>query len=95
MVIGKLQINLWFYKGVIGTSIGNINVTRNVTINLSSVERDVLFLIDSRKGIKRSEIALELDKIEMTIHRAIKKLIELNMIRRIGSNKTGYWEIVK
>ena len=52
-------------------------------------------MIDSKKGIKRSELAQELDKTEMTIHRAIKKLIEFNMIRRVGSNKTGYWEVIK
>lgn len=84
-----------FYFDFIRTSIDNINVTRNVTIKLSSVERDVLSLIDSKKGIKRSELAQELDKTEMTIHRAIKKLIEFNMIRRVGSNKTGYWEVIK
>ena len=38
---------------------------------------------------------LELDKTEMTIHRAIKKLIEFNMIIRVGSNKTGYWEVIE
>ena len=48
-----------------------------------------------KKGIKRSELAQELDKTEMTIHRAIKKLIEFNMIRRVGPNKTGYWEVIK
>ena len=62
--------------------IDNINVTGNVTIKLSSVERDVLSLIDSKKSIKRSELAHELDKTDMTIHRTIKKLIILNMIRR-------------
>ena len=53
------------------------------------IERDVLSLIDSKKGIKRSELSQELDKTDMTIHRTIKKLIELNMIRRVGSKKTG------
>ena len=53
------------------------------------VEWDVLSLTDSKKGIKRSEFAQELDKTDMTIHRTIKKLIELNMIRRVGSKKTG------
>ena len=47
------------------------------------------------KSIKRSELAHELDKTDMTIHRAIKKLIEFNMIRRVGPNKTGYWEVIK
>ncbi|MCI7224742.1 MAG: hypothetical protein MR491_01125 [Mollicutes bacterium] len=71
-----------FYFDFIRTLIDNINVTGNVTIKLSSVERDVLSLIDSKKSIKRSELAHELDKTDMTIHRTIKKLIILNMIRR-------------
>ena len=61
-----------FYFDFIRTLIDNINVTRK----LSSVQRDVLSLIDSKKGIKRSELAKELDKTDMIIHRAIKKLIE-------------------
>ena len=84
-----------FFFDFIRTSIDNINVTKNVTINLSNVERDVFVLISSKKGIKRNEIAQELLKTEMTIHRAIKKLIELNLIKRVGSNKTGYWEIIE
>ena len=39
--------------------------------------------------IRRSKLAQELDKTDMTIHRTVKKLIELNMIRRVGSKKTG------
>ena len=84
-----------FFFDFIRTSIDNINVTKNVTINLSNVERDVYVLINSKKGIKRNEIAQELSKTEMTIYRAIKKLIELNLIKRVGSNKTGYWEIIE
>ena len=47
-----------FYFDFIRTSIDNIYVT----IKLSSAERDVLSLIDSKKGIERSELAQELDK---------------------------------
>ena len=51
-----------FYFDFIRTLIDNINVTGNVTIKLSSVERDVLSLIDSKKGIERSELSQELYK---------------------------------
>ena len=34
----------------------------------------------------------ERDKSEMTVQRAINKLINNNLIERIGSNKTGYWK---
>ena len=42
-----------FYFDFIRTSNDNINVTKNVMINLSNVERDVLFLINSKKGINK------------------------------------------
>ena len=64
-VCKKEQINYQYINNEFGfcfdfirTSIDNINVT----IKLSSVERDVLSLIDSKKGIERSELAQELDK---------------------------------
>ena len=41
-----------FYLDFIITSIDNINVTRNVTIKLSSVESDVLSLINLKKILK-------------------------------------------
>lgn len=30
----------------------------------------------------------------MTVQRAIKKLIDEKLIRRVESNKTGYWKII-
>lgn len=35
-----------------------------------------------------------IDRAEMTVQRAIKKLIDEKLIRRVGSNKNGYWEII-
>ena len=37
-------------------------ITLMLSIKLSSVERDALSLIDSKKGVERSELAQELDK---------------------------------
>lgn len=84
-----------FYFNFIRTPIDNINVTINVTDSLSNIEKNVLLLIEQNKGIKRSDIAIKINKTEMTVHRAIKKLIELGLIKRVGSNKNGYWEVVK
>ena len=35
-----------------------------------------------------------IERTEMTVQRAIKKLIDEKLIRRVGSNKNGYWEII-
>lgn len=71
-----------------------INVTINVSINLSKTEALVLDIIKNNKGINKTQIAKMIDRAEMTVQRAIKKLIDEKLIRRVGSNKTGYWEII-
>lgn len=71
-----------------------INVLINVSINLSKTEALVLDIIKNNKGINKTQIAKMIDRAEMTVQRAIKKLIDEKLIRRVGSNKTGYWEII-
>ena len=41
------------------------------------------------------EIALKLAKSESAIERAIRKLRENNLLRRIGPDKGGHWEVLK
>ena len=72
----------------------SINVLINVSINLSKTEALVLDIIKNYKGINKTQIAKMIDRAEMTVQRAIKKLIDEKLIRRVGSNKTGYWEII-
>ena len=72
----------------------SINVLINVSINLSKTEALVLDIIKNNKGINKTQIAKMIDRAEMTVQRAIKKLIDEKLIRRVGSNKTGYWEII-
>lgn len=70
----------------------SINVLINVSINLINVDSLVLELIKTNKGINIAQIAKAINKSEMTVQRSIKKLTEENLIRRIGSNKKGYWQ---
>jgi len=71
------------------------NVPINVSIKLSESEAFVYDMIKNEQGINRSRIAQAMGKTEMTVQRAIKHLIELGLIERVGSNKSGYWKIVK
>ncbi len=41
------------------------------------------------------ELAVQTNQSERTIRNHISKLKELNYIKRIGSDKSGYWEIVE
>ena len=41
------------------------------------------------------ELAVKTNQSERTIRNHTSKLKELNYIKRIGSDKSGYWEILK
>lgn len=69
-------------------------VTDNVTNNLSEEENKVMSFIVSKPKIKVKEIADILNMSERTIQRIIKSLINLGLVKRIGT-KGGYWEVLK
>lgn len=59
---------------------------------LTQTEKKVLGLIKTKPVLSKKELAEILDYGETTVSNAIKKLRNLNMIERVGSNKTGYWK---
>ena len=42
----------------------------------------------------KEELAQKLGRSRATITRQLQKLKEMNIVRRIGSDKTGRWEVV-
>ena len=68
-----------------------INVSESDLINLNDTEVMVFEVIKNHRKVNKSEIAQMIGKSEMTVQRAIKKLIDSDLIERIGSNKNGYW----
>ncbi len=71
-----------------------INDSINDLINLNSTEALVLEVIKTNKRVNKKQIATIIERTEITVQRAIKKLLNEKLIKRVGSNKTGYWEIV-
>jgi predicted HTH transcriptional regulator len=63
------------------------NDTVNDTVN------GTVKLIKANQRITIDELALKLNKSRRTITRIIKKLQADGIISRIGSDKTGHWEI--
>ena len=61
---------------------------------LTGSELQIYQYVLEKKIINNAEdTAKKLNKSVITIQRGIKKLVELGLIERIGSNKTGYWKI--
>ena len=83
----------------IGTTDGTVNDIVNDTVNgtvkLSEKENSVLKAIIDNTRITKSQISMLLDISESTVARATKKLKELGIIHRSGSDKDGHWVINK
>ena len=72
----------------------NDAINDSIKDDLTKTEKAVFDLICSGKKYSKNEIAAKIDKSPMTVQRAIKALIEKGLIKRVGSNKSGYWEII-
>ena len=83
------------------------NITGNVLENVSEVasyseksyftptEEKILRLLQEKPTSLVSELALATGRTNRTIVRALRSLKEKGAIRRIGSDRAGYWQIVK
>ena len=60
---------------------------------LSKTEKIVFDAIKDNPRLSQPELAIRCNVGKTTIQNVIIKLKELNLIERVGSNKTGYWEI--
>ena len=77
-----------------------VNDTVNDTVKvgapqLSKTEQIVLDAISSYPDYSYEKLAAQCHLSRPTIARTIKTLQSREFIRRIGSNKTGHWEVVR
>ena len=61
--------------------------------DMSETEKKVYELIKNDNYIKANVMAKKISKSEKTVYRSIKKLKEYGMIKRIGDDYEGHWEI--
>ncbi len=69
------------------------NVQENGTVN--GTVKTILALIEQNPVTTYEEMTEKTGKSRRTISRIITELKEKNIIARIGSDKTGHWEIIK
>ncbi len=89
-----------FYRDIDGRDV-SVNVTKNVTKNVekrdnksNSTEMIIYGLLREDPTQTREMIANKINKTVRTVQRYLDKLSSAGMIKRMGSNKTGYWEIL-
>ncbi len=71
--------------------------TDKVTDKVTDIQRriKIIELIKINNKISTTEMAEIIDVTKRTILRDIEKLKEQNKVKRIGSEKSGYWQIIK
>ena len=73
---------------------GTVNGAVNGTVKLTKNEIKILNLIAEKNTITREEISQKAKISLRTISRNINSLKDKSKLQRVGSDKTGYWEIL-
>ena len=82
-------------SGATGGIIGGITRIKTTNYpNLSFSLEQIVQLIEATPNITITEISSQLGKAKSGIQKQIKRLQDMNMIRRIGPDKGGHWEII-
>ena len=79
---------------VIGKNDGQ-NDGKNLSDDLTNNEKRVLLELINNPSIPYDTLVLELKISRRTISRVFVSLVEKGYIERVGTNKTGYWKIIK
>ena len=72
-------------KGVLGS--------KKSSEKTSKSSEKILDLIKNKPTISAAEIAMEIDMSARGVEKQIRKLREAGIIKRIGADRGGYWEI--
>ena len=81
-------------KDVVYINGGNmVNATVNATVN--ELDATLIKILKENPSVNYAFLAKETGKDRATIARHLKSMSDAGKIRRIGSAKTGYWEIIE
>ena len=70
-----------------------VNDTVNDTVN--DRQKQIIKLVETDKKITIEQLSEQTGVSRLTVIRDLKKLRELSIINRVGSDKTGHWEVIK
>ena len=70
------------------------NVVENVVENKNNVVENILASISKNSTISTKELAAKCSLSERQVQRIMTKLKEQSIIRRVGPDKGGHWEII-
>ena len=85
-----------FIKYVLNTINSSLDkIIKNSNFIMNDIQNRIIELITNNNRITQNEIASIIGVNVRTIKRNFKVLIDNSIVERIGSDKTGYWQILK
>ena len=90
---GNANVFIKFILKTINSSIDKLIKNNNFALN--DIQNRIIELITNNSRITQNEIANIIGVNVRTVKRNFKVLIDNLIIERIGSDKTGYWQILK
>lgn len=91
-VNGNANVFIKFLLKTINSSLDKI--IKSSKFIMSDIQNKIIEFIINDKCITQNTIAEKLNVNVRTIKRNFKVLIDNNIIERVGSDKSGYWEII-
>ena len=88
-----IMVTIPFNKEVLATM--NVGINVGINVDLDKMERFILDEIIKNPQITATELSIMIEKSKRTAERHIKALQVKGYIIREGSNKTGYWKVLK
>ena len=73
---------------------GFANAKKNVGVNVAKNAKKLLELIAKNSNISAVTASEKLNISKRQVERLFAELKANNLVKRVGSDKTGYWEIV-
>ena len=72
-----------------------VNVGENDGVKLSPTQKKVLEHLRKNGALSAAELANAIGKTQRTVERALAELKVKGFLARVGSDKTGYWNVLK
>lgn len=90
-----INVIIPFNKKVANTMPSGKNDGKNLSDELTDNEKRILLKLINNPSIPYDTLVVELGISRRTVSRVFVSLVEKGFIERIGTNKKGYWKIIK
>ena len=71
-----------------------IGSSKSSSMQLNKSQKKIIDMIDSNSKVTQEQIANEIQISKRAVQKNIKELVDKGIVKRFGSSRNGYWEIL-